>query len=173
MKLMLIRLLLGRPFAFSYSRRHWQLATRTLREWEDINKDELRKNINYLYRIKIIDKKINYDGSINIILTEKGTLKALNCQLDNIKNKKGKWDGKWRMVAFDVPEKYKKGREALRHKLKEIGFRELQKSVFICPHDCIKELNLFVKYFNLEEYVRLGVLEFIDNEDYFKKAFHL
>ena len=33
--------------------------------------------------------------------------------------------------AFDIPEKFKKGRDALRWRLKKSGFRELQKSILI------------------------------------------
>ncbi len=151
----------------------WKLLKTVSREWKKLDKDKLRKEINYLYRINIVDKEKNNDGSIHVILTEKGTLKALNVQLKKIKNQTKKWDGKWRMVAFDMPERYKRGRDALRRTLKEIGFREFQKSVFICPYDCIKEISLLVEYFHLDKYVRLGVLEFIDNESHFKKMFQL
>ena len=151
----------------------WRVVRTVSKEWKKINKDKLRKEINYLYRVRVIDKKKNSDGSINILLTEKGALRALNCQLDSIKNKKEIWDGKWRMVAFDMPERFKKGRDALRHTLKKVGFCELQKSVFICPYNCTKEISLLVKFFNLNKYVRLGILEFIDNENHFKKVFKL
>ena len=139
--------------------------------WKKINRKELRQEISDLRRFKFIDKNKSNDGSIKILLTEKGKFKALNYKLDNIKNKKEKWDGKWRMVAFDIPEKYKRGRDALRRKLKKIGFCELQKSVLVTPYECEKEIGLLVKYFNLNKYVRFGVLESIDNEEYLKKYF--
>jgi DNA-binding transcriptional regulator PaaX len=94
-------------------------------------------------------------------------------QLQNLKTKKEKWDGKWRMVAFDIPERFKRGRDALRHKLKNIGFRELQKSVFVFPYDCQKEMSSLVELFGLKQYVRFGVLELLDNEDVLKKIFEL
>ena len=77
------------------------------------------------------------------------------------------------MVSFDIPEKYRQGRDALRNKLKKIGFRELQKSVFVAPYNCKEEILLLVKYFELEKYVRFGILEYIDNEDYFKKIYKI
>ena len=30
-----------------------------------------------------------------------------------------KWDGEWRIVIFDIPEKFKKAREALKVKIKK------------------------------------------------------
>ena len=77
------------------------------------------------------------------------------------------------MVAFDIPQKYKKGRDALRRKLKKIGFCDLQKSIFVTPFDCEKEIRLLVEFFELDKYVRFGILEHIDNEKYFKSFFKL
>ena len=170
----LLLLIGGVAFGYSFTpQRQWRVLKTISKEWNRIEKKELQEGIKYLYRLQFVNKKESSNGSVSVVLTEKGRLKCLNIQLQNIKNKKNKWDGKWRMVAFDIPEKYKRGRDALRHKLKEIGFCELQKSVFITPFDCKKEIELLVKFFELDEYVRFGILESIDNEYYFKKFFKL
>lgn len=174
-KAKILLLLLG-GLAFSYSitpQRQWKAVKMISKEWKKINEKELKNSIRYLYRLKFIDKNETDDGSVAVLLTAKGKLKALNYQLENIRDKKEKWDGKWRMVAFDIPEKYKRGRDALRQKLKKIGFCELQKSVFITPFNCEKEIGLLVKYFNLDKYIRIGLLESIDNESQLKKFFKL
>ena len=170
----LLLLLGGLAFGCSYTPgKQWRVLKTVSREWKELDKKDLRKGINELYRFKFIKKDKNNDGSVKIILTEKGKLRALNHRLNNIKNKKEKWDGKWRMVAFDMPEKYRRGRNALRNKLKKIGFCELQKSVFITPYNCKKEIASLIEFFKLGEYVRFGVLESIDNEDYFKRRFKI
>jgi len=170
----LLLLLGGLAFGCSYTLGKQRMVLRTVsREWKKLDPKELREGISYLYRLDFIDKIENKNGLIELSITEKGKLKALNCQLKNIKNKEEKWDGKWRMVAFDIPEKYKKGRDALRHKLKKIGFCELQKSVFITPYDCRKEIGFLVDSFELSKYVRFGVLEYVDNEPYFRNIFKL
>ena len=153
--------------------KQWRVLKIVSSEWKRIDSENLRKGINNLYRYKFVSKNKNKDGSFEVLITEKGKLKALNCQLDNIKNKKEKWDGKWRMIAFDVPEKSRKGRNMLRERLRGIGFCELQKSVFITPYNCAKEMALFVKFYELGKYVRFGVLESVDNGDHFKKIFKL
>ena len=170
----LLLLLAGLAFGCSYTPgKQWKVLKTVSSEWKKINKKELREGISYLYRLKYIDKKRDNGDLESIILTKKGKFTALNYQLDNIKNKNIKWDEKWRMVAFDIPNKYKRGRDALREKLKKIGFKELQESVFITPYECKKEISELVNYFELEKYVRFGILEFVDNEKYFKKAFNL
>jgi len=170
----LLLLLGGIAFGCGYTPGKQRMVFKTVsREWKRLNLKELREGINYLYRLEYIEKEKNKNGLLSLLLTEKGKLKALNCKLENIKNKKEKWDGKWRMVAFDIPEKYRKGRDALRQKLKKIGFCELQKSVLITPYECKEEISLLVKYFDLEKYVRFGVLESVDNGDYFKNYFKI
>ena len=87
--------------------------------------------------------------------------------------KKDQCDQKWRVLIFDIPEKLRRGRDTLRDKLKELGFYELQKSVFVFPHDCQNEIEFIIEFFNLRKYVRLGVLETIDNELHLQRIFKL
>jgi DNA-binding transcriptional regulator PaaX len=170
----LLLLLGGLAFGCSYTPSRQMRVLKTVsREWKKLGNENLRKSVNDLYRYEFIGKIKKEDGSFNIFLTEKGKWRALNFQLENVKNKKEKWDRKWRMIAFDIPEKYKRGRDALRQKLKKIGFCEMQKSVLITPYDCKKEMELLVKFFELDEFVRFAVLEYIDNEEYFKKFFKI
>ncbi len=97
----LLLLLGGLAFGCSYTPGYqWRVLKTVSREWKKLNKKELRGGINYLFRLNFIDKNIDNNGLIAVSLTEKGRLLALNIQLENIKNKKEKWDRKWKMVAF-------------------------------------------------------------------------
>ncbi|MCX6722518.1 MAG: hypothetical protein NT094_00420 [Candidatus Staskawiczbacteria bacterium] len=170
----LLLLLGGLAFGCSYTpHKQWRVLKTVSKEWRKMSPKELRRNINDLCRYEFVGKNRKNDGSIGFFLTEKGKWRALNCQLENIKNKKDKWDGKWRMIAFDIPEKDKTGRNALRQKLKKIGFCELQKSVLVAPYDCKHEMMILVDFFNLKKYVRFGILDFVDNEEQLKKYFKL
>jgi DNA-binding transcriptional regulator PaaX len=169
----LLFLLAGLAFGYSYTPGMQRRVIRTVsKEWKKMSNKELRDGISYLYRLNYIEK-IEHGGPILIALTKKGKLMALDCRLRNIKNKNKVWDKKWRIIAFDIPEKYKRGRDALRGKLKEIGFCELQKSVFITPYDCKEEIKMLVDFFDLDKYVRFGILDFIDNEKHLKQLFKL
>jgi DNA-binding transcriptional regulator PaaX len=50
--------------------------------------------------------------------------------------KKRRWDGQWRMVVFDIPERRRAVRFRLRGVMREIGFMRLQDSVWVYPYDC-------------------------------------
>jgi len=169
----LLLLLGGLAFGCAYTPGKQRIVFKTIAgEWGKLNKKELREGIHYLCRYDFVNQQ-DKKGFFNFALTKKGKLRALNIQLENIKSKKEKWDGKWRMIAFDIPEKYKRERDALRHKLRGIGFRELQKSVFVTPLNCGKEMAAFIEFYELKKYVRFAVLESVDNENFLKKVFNI
>ncbi|PIS38933.1 MAG: CRISPR-associated endonuclease Cas2 [Candidatus Nealsonbacteria bacterium CG08_land_8_20_14_0_20_43_11] len=173
-KKILILLMTGVSLGFTYSpNRQFKVLKAAAREWKKINEESLKKQIRALYHSRLIKVKQNSDGSLTYVLTDKGKAKVLTYYFQTMKVKKGSWDGKWRIVVFDIPEKRKVERNAFRNKIKELGFYELQKSVFVLPYPCGDELNFIIEFFNLRKYVRLGLLENIDNELHLKKIFHL
>lgn len=82
------------------------------------------------------------DKEIIFRLTDKGKDKALWTKIRFVDEK---WDGKWRLVIWDIPEKRKLIREMLRSKLKQLGFIQFQKSVWGTKKNCTKELREFIK----------------------------
>jgi len=161
-------------FGFSYGAQKGSgISGKMFRDMIGSREKDFRDNITELKKNKFIEKKKNYDGSIAISLTDKGRLKALHIKFKKLNNKKELWDRRWRMVAFDIPEKCRKGRSALRYKIRLAGFYELQESLFLYPYDCEKEIAEFSKLFKLEKYIRFALIEFIDNQDEIEKIFKL
>ncbi len=115
------------------------------------------------------------DGQIYIFLTEKGKKKAGWMQINDLIIKKPKkWDGKWRVVMFDIAQLKRIYREALRGKLKELGFYFFQKSVWILPYDCKEEIKLLQAFFGLEDSeLRLIIAENVGDDKEFRKIFNL
>ena len=133
--------------------------------YAEIERQALKNAIVDLYKSKMLEQKENNDGSLTIVLTENGKRKALTYQIDEMKIKKAqKWDKKWRIVLFDIPEKKKKIREAVRHHLKNLNFFEYQKSVFVQPYDCKNEIEYIIEFYNIRKYVRFIIADSLDNE---------
>lgn len=144
------------------------------KEWKKINRRALHNAIRRLYKSKLIDVKDNTNGNVTMILSEKGKKRALTYQIDEIKiPKMKKWDCNWRIVLFDIPEKFKKSRDALSFALKKMGFYKFQKSVFIHPFDCQNEVDFVIEFFSLRPYVRYIIAHHLDNELQLKHHFHL
>ena len=101
-----------------------------------------------------IENIIDSNRIERIKLTNRGRARALEYAFVKLKlPTKKKWDRKWRLVLFDIPETKKKTRDALRRKLKNLGFMEFQKSVFIYPYPCADEINFVINFFNIHENV--------------------
>lgn len=115
------------------------------------------------------------NNQIYISLTEKGKKKAGWMQIDDLKIKKPKkWDGLWRILLFDIAEKRKMYREALRGKLIQLGFKLFQKSVWIIPYECVDEIKLLKSFFGLSDKdVKLLVVKNIEGEKELKERFKL
>ncbi|MEK7576012.1 MAG: hypothetical protein AAB491_02955 [Patescibacteria group bacterium] len=144
------------------------------KEWKDIEKRALKRAIKGLYESKLVKEKENSDGTITLILTEKGKEKALTYNLDEMEIKKPKqWDKKWRIVLFDIPEHARKIRDAFRCHLKNLNFYEFQKSVFIHPYDCKNEIDYLVEFYNARKFIRFIIAEHLDNELHLKTHFKL
>jgi len=94
---------------------------------------------------------VEYKGKqIHISLTKEGRKLAGKYQIDDLEIKKPKkWDKKWRILIFDIENKQRIKREALRGKIKELRLFQLQKSVWICPYDFSKEIKLLRDFFGL------------------------
>lgn len=87
--------------------------------------------------------------------------------------RKKKWDGKWRMVAFDIPERLRESRNTVRAILKRAGFAKLQHSVWIFPHECEELARLIKEDPQLSHHVLYGVLEKIGNDAELRRTFSL
>lgn len=95
-----------------------------------------------------------------IIFTPKGKEKLLQIAIrQNEKTKRKRRDNKWQMVIFDIPEKYRKTRNRFRSALKLLGYQKLQQSVWICPYDVLKETQTLVRYYSIESYIRLLLVQ--------------
>ena len=86
---------------------------------------------------------------------------------------KKEWDGKWRLVSFDVPGEYNPKRDSLRYLLKEYGFLQLQKSVWICPNHIAQDFWEEVVKSDLADYCKVMLVEIIEGDEDFRKAFNL
>ncbi|MFZ2522158.1 MAG: CRISPR-associated endonuclease Cas2 [Minisyncoccia bacterium] len=142
-------------------------------KWKRINQRLLNSSIRNLYESNLIRQVDNRDGTVTFILSKKGKEEALRYNMDEMIIPKMKWDKKWRIVMFDIPEKLKKVRDSLRYQLKRLGFIELQRSVFVFPYDCQKEIEYIVEFYNIKKFVRFIVASTVDNELHLKKKFDL
>jgi DNA-binding transcriptional regulator PaaX len=84
-----------------------------------------------------------------------------------------RWDGRWRMVLFDIPESRRPVRDYIRNTLKRMGFREFQRSMWIYPHKLPSFISKMLSDPTIRKYTRIITTHDIDFDDDLRKQFRL
>ena len=172
-----VLLLLAGGFSLGLTRsfRRQQYIFRQMKkEWREINRRYLYRIIKEFREDRLVDYRELIDCTIDLVITEAGKFQALRFDIDTMDIKQPThWDGRWRVVLFDIPEKKRQARDALRDKLRDLGFFEFQKSVFIYPYPCEKEINFVIEFFEIRNYVHYAELSKLTNDAPLKLHFHL
>lgn len=97
--------------------------------------------------------------------------KVISETLSSLRTKR--WDGKWRVITFDIPEELRLSRNAIRSVLKRAGFVQLQRSTWVFPHECEELSRLIKQDSRLSRHVLYGVLERIEDDARLRRLFSL
>lgn len=77
------------------------------------------------------------------------------------------WDGKWRIVMFDIPENKRVIRDSFRRKLKEWKFKRWQQSVWITQKNITEKLRKLIDSLEITQWV--AVIESNDQALHYMK----
>jgi len=116
---------------------------------------------------------VEKDGRRYARITEKGRLML---QMETEKTaiaKKRRWDRRWRVVIFDIPERRKSVRVSIRRFMHEYGFVRLQDSVWIYPYDCEDLIALAKANFRVGADVLYMIVERLEQDKYLREHFAL
>ncbi|MBI2674076.1 MAG: hypothetical protein HYX23_02230 [Candidatus Zambryskibacteria bacterium] len=114
-----------------------------------------------------------YDGK-RYQLTLKGESLLRRWQFADFQLQKPKrWDKKWRVIIFDIPEKKKKARDDLTILFRQTGIRRLQNSVWIYPYDCEDIITLLKTDFRIGKYLLYMIVDELENDKHLREEFGL
>ena len=140
--------------------------------------DRMRFNVKYLRRSlerlekqKLIEIKKRGD-KYEVKVTKKGKTRILKYSLEDLSIEKPEdWDGKWRVVSYDLPESLRAYRDTLRRFFKRLGFYQLHKSVYLHAYPCEKQVEFLREFYGLGKYITLFKVEKIENEELYRRFF--
>lgn len=140
-----------------------------------VGKDKIKRTIKELEKRNVLylEKK---DNKVLVYTEEKGQRRVIEHSIKlllEFKKKNKKWNGKWFLVFFDVPEVQRTKRDYLRKFLKNLGFYPYQKSVYLFPYECEREVTLIKKVIEGAKYMKYIIAEKIEDEDTVKTYFNL
>lgn len=127
----------------------------------------------YLKRSGLIAGKLQ-NGQLYVFLTAKGEAEANKLRLNDLEIRRPRlWDGKWRLVIFEIPNNRAK-RQALANRLKSLGFHYLQRGVWLLPFPCAREVRALREFFSLgQNDLRLFEAENLEDDKFFREHFRL
>jgi len=118
------------------------------------NRAQTRKQLASLVDKGLVTKNGHYQNTIYEI-TRVGADRLEQLSLKQLVTNSKDWDGKWRLVIFDIPESARRAREQIRRLLKELGFQQLQLSVWIHPLPCLDYFKDIQKAYGIREHLFL------------------
>jgi phenylacetic acid degradation operon negative regulatory protein len=124
--------------ADTFSRPTFRNLTDSFEGWA--SRQDLLRQLRRFEREQYLESQSDALGRRIYRLTENGRLTALGGNDPELRWKRH-WDGRWRLVIFDIPESKNKLRVRLRRSLQEQHFGYLQNSVWITP-DPIDEFSV-------------------------------
>jgi len=107
-------------------------------------------------------KRTNED---QFLITPKAIKKIRMLKVEESDWRQKEWDGRWRIVVFDIPEPKRRERNILRSLLKRKGFIGLQNSVFISPYADFNQLALIRRDLKIEKYVSFFSADSAETDD--------
>ncbi|MFZ2300054.1 MAG: hypothetical protein WAW00_02890 [Candidatus Moraniibacteriota bacterium] len=126
---------------------------------------------------RLVDKKMvvvfHTAGEAIIRLTDKGKRELLKYTLKEKSLKKWHWDGKWRVLVFDIEEENRLVRDRLRLDMQSFGFVRLQDSVWVYPYECEQTVALLKSQYMIGKEMLYMVAEDIEDDEWLKKKFAL
>jgi len=135
------------------------------KNWDKINSKRIYEAIRRLNQKRFVEL-IEKGDKLYIEITDSGKRLVKNCDYDNLQLPKlKKWDKKWRLIIFDIPNEKRRERQTFSTKLKEIGLYPLQKSVFIYPYECRDEVDFICEFLSISRYVNYCVVDSLDKRE--------
>ncbi len=135
-------------------------------------KAEFSNTFKRLKQKGLIDFK-NKNREIVASLTTKGKNYIESISLQQVGTTPKKWDSKWRVVIFDIPQKRRAARDLLRNRLREFGFQQIQASVWVYPYECEEIIALIKTSFELGDEVLYMIVESLEGGSLLRKKFKL
>ena len=121
-------------------------------------------------------KSVHLNKNVLYKLTPKGHQAVKKLIIEKAikeKNKRKKWDGKWYILIFDIPENHRAFRDNVRLILREIGFYRLQKSAWVYPYDVAEAIYSLIPSAKEAKWFNYIIAKHISYESELKKYFNL
>lgn len=118
-------------------------------------------------------KKKSRNGIESFVATKQGALSLQNIAMHTHKIllHPERWDGTWRVISYDFPEKERSKRNSLRYMLEKVGFLQIQKSMWVFPYETPQLTELLSRDTIMNSYTLSMHITHISNDFAYRKHF--
>ena len=136
-----------------------------------VNRRSLERAVKRLKNKRLIEFAVK-NGKTVLQITEQGKKRLREFDFETMTlNVSTKWNGKWTVILFDIPEDKKNARDAFRRKISQIGCFPYHKSVFVHPSNCSDEIDFITELFHISRNVIHFQTESLGNQEYRPRKF--
>ncbi|MBI3342623.1 hypothetical protein HY032_00505 [Candidatus Gottesmanbacteria bacterium] len=112
------------------------------------------------------------EGQDVVTITKEGKTKILKYALENLEVKKPQsWDGRWRVVIYDIPVRDRSLQWVIRDALKTMGFYQMQESVYLFPHPCYDEVEFLRSFYGVGAMVKYLLVTKLEDDAPYRQYF--
>lgn len=134
-------------------------------------RERTRRAVHRLERKGALVRERRRDGEY-FSVSKKGEKRLKDYLLDDLTIPEVKrWDGVWRVVSFDIPEKKGNIRREVSFKIKDMGMIAVHNSVFISPYPCKNELDFLLDFYSVRQYFLYFETKTLEPEEAARKHF--
>lgn len=139
--------------------------------WKRFNIPYLKRTLKRLEKQKLVE--MSEEGGTQIVkITDRGKRKILTFAIDGLKIERPQtWDGRWRMVSYDIPKREDHLRKRFREYLHAWGFYPFHESLFLHAYPCENQIEFLREFLGIGGYVRIIHVARIENDKAFREFF--
>lgn len=159
----LTRVLSPLDFSHAYKKVYGQYDD--FADYHKIDWQDFKRKIRRLKQRGLI-RKFYENKTYHLELTDRGKTEMNNLDFQHMRVKRPKvWDKKWRVVIYDIPEDDHEIRNAIREKLYQMGFLQIQKSIYIYPFECTTEVNVICQRYGERSRIKFMIADIVEGEE--------
>ena len=114
------------------------------------------------------------EDDAGIRLTAKGIERAQAYELEGLRVPRvDPWDGRWRLIIWDIPEKQRTVRDQLRYLFTKLGLHPLKRSIWVTPFPCREQVEYLKSALDLEANLTFAEATYLDGGASLRRHFNV
>lgn len=106
----------------------------------------------------------HHEGYVSIQPTPKGLHRLQDARIKNLTiPTPDSWDGRWRMVMFDIPVRHNQRRTLFTRQLQKLRFTRLRDSTWVYPYACFPQLDELARHHKVQQFVTYAEICSLDS----------